>query len=32
VEWYRPTPEDLELGDRCGQAWAAVVEAADRGG
>lgn len=31
VEWYRPTPEDLELGDRYGQAWAAVVETADRG-
>jgi uncharacterized protein YndB with AHSA1/START domain len=32
VEWYRPTPEDLALGDRCGQVWAAVVAAADRSG
>jgi uncharacterized protein YndB with AHSA1/START domain len=32
VEWYRPTPEDLELGERCGREWAAVVQAADRSG
>jgi len=29
AEWYEPTPEDVELGNRLGEAWAAVV-AADR--
>ena len=28
AEWWEPTPEDAELGNRRGHAWAAVVEAA----
>ena len=25
VDWYQPTPEHLELLERCGQAWAAML-------
>jgi uncharacterized protein YndB with AHSA1/START domain len=32
VEWYRPTPEDEELVNRYGQAWAALVETAGTAG
>ena len=28
AEWWEPTPEDAELGNRRGHAWAAVIEAA----
>ncbi len=28
-EWYEFKPADLELADQAGQAWAAVVKAAD---
>ena len=28
AEWWEPTPEDEELGNRRGHAWAAVIEAA----
>jgi uncharacterized protein YndB with AHSA1/START domain len=31
VEWYQPGPEDEELMNRSGQAWAALVEASERG-
>jgi hypothetical protein len=28
TEWWEPTPEDAELGNRRGHAWAVVIEAA----
>jgi len=28
AQWWEPTPEDAELGNRRGHAWAAVIEAA----
>jgi uncharacterized protein YndB with AHSA1/START domain len=28
AQWWEPTPEDEELGNRRGHAWAAVIEAA----
>ncbi len=27
AEWWKPTQEDVELGNRRGHAWAAVIEA-----
>jgi hypothetical protein len=32
AEWYRPSPEDEQLINRSGQAWAALVEGSERAG